>query len=50
MVPHDMWRDYWDQLDKVTDAMRAAQQKATLVRQHIMEFKQVELERLPSTD
>jgi hypothetical protein len=50
MVPHDMWRDYWDQLDKVTDAMRAAQQKATLVRQHIMEFKQVELKRLPSTD
>jgi hypothetical protein len=50
MVPREIWRDYWDQLRVVTEAMRAAQQKATLVRQHIMEFKQVELERLPSTD
>ena len=50
MVPRDMWRDYWDQLGKVMEAMRAAQQKATLVRQHVMEFKQLELERLPSTD
>jgi hypothetical protein len=41
-VPREIWRDYWDQLSVVTEAMRAAQQKATLVRQHIMEFKQVE--------
>jgi hypothetical protein len=50
MVPGEMWRDYWDQLSAVTEAMRAAQQKAMLVRQHIMEFKQVKLGRLqPST-
>ena len=36
MVPREMWRDYWDQLSAVTNAMRAAQEKATLVRQHIM--------------
>jgi hypothetical protein len=29
---------------------RAAQQKPLLVRQHIMEFKQAELGRRPSTD
>jgi hypothetical protein len=50
MVPREIWRDYWDQLRVVTEAMRAAQQKASMVRRHIMEFKQVELERLPSTD
>ncbi len=50
MVPSEMWRDYWDQLREVTEAMRAAQQKATLVRQHIMEFKQAKLGRLPSAD
>ena len=38
MVPREMWRDYWDQLSAVTNAMRAAQEKATLVRQHIMKF------------
>jgi hypothetical protein len=38
MVPREMWRDYWDQLSAVTNAMRAAQEKATLVRQHIMRF------------
>jgi hypothetical protein len=36
MVPREMWRDYWDQLSAVTNAMRAGQEKATLVRQHIM--------------
>ena len=49
MVPREMWHDYWEQLSRVTEAMRAAQQKATLVRQHIMEFKQPKLEQL-STD
>jgi hypothetical protein len=39
MVPPEMWRDYWDQLSKVTNAMRAAQEKATLVRQHIMKSR-----------
>jgi hypothetical protein len=39
MVPREMWRDYWDQLSAVTNAMRAAQEKAMLVRQHIMKFK-----------
>jgi hypothetical protein len=38
MVPREMWRDYWDQLSAVTNAMRAAQEKATLVRLHIMKF------------
>jgi len=38
MVPREMWRDYWDQLSAVTDAMRVAQEKAVLVRQHIMKF------------
>jgi hypothetical protein len=50
MVPREMWRDYWDQLSVVTKAMRAAQQKATLVRQHIMEFEQAKLGRQTSTD
>jgi len=40
MVPREMWRDYWDQLSAVTNAMRAAQEKATLVRQHIVKFNQ----------
>lgn len=38
MVPREMWRDYWDQLSTITNAMRAAQEKATLVRQQIMKF------------
>jgi hypothetical protein len=50
MVPREIWRDYWDQLSRVTEAMRAAQQKASLVRQHIMEVERVELGRRPSTD
>jgi len=40
MVPREMWRDYWDQLGAVTNAMRAAQGKAMLLRQHIMKFNQ----------
>jgi len=39
MVPPEMWRDYWDQLSALTKAMRAAQEKAALVRQHIMKFQ-----------
>ena len=38
IVPREMWRDYWDQLGAITNAMRAAQVKALLVRQHIMKF------------
>jgi hypothetical protein len=38
IVPREMWRDYWDQLSAITNAMRAAQEKALLVRQHIMKF------------
>jgi HNH endonuclease len=36
MVPNEMWLDYWEQLRAVTNAMRAAQEKAMLVRQHIV--------------
>ena len=36
MVPRQMWCDYWDQLTTVMDAMRVAQEKADVMRQHIM--------------
>ena len=38
LVPRDMWSDYWDQLSAATNAMRTAQEKAALLRQHIMNF------------
>jgi hypothetical protein len=40
MVPHEMWCDYWDQLTAILDAMRVAQEKAAVMRQHIMRFNQ----------